>query len=105
MLENCAVEHGTMPFICTPTVYPKKFKYLPRVTMQQQLVCNDPRARYEVAKSISLRTVDTSTMAKASDEAELTDDDILCAALAYPPDIPHSFRAEVVVSVTLHMHM
>ena len=53
-----------------------KFKYLPRVMVQEQLVSNNPRASYEVTKSISLRMTDTNSVVKASDEVELTEDDI-----------------------------
>ena len=99
MFENCAVEHGTISFTSTLTV---KFKYLPSVMVQEKLlVYNDPRASYVVTKSISLRMAGTSSVAKASDEAELTEDDIPCAALADPLNS----RAEVVVSVTLYTHM
>ena len=54
--------------------------------VQERLVCDDPRASYKVTKSISLQMADTSRVAKASDEAELTEDDIPCAALADPLD-------------------
>ena len=62
--------------------YPVKFKYLPCVMVQEELVGNDPRASYEVTKSISIRMADTSSMVIASDEAELMENDISCAALA-----------------------
>ena len=52
--------------------------------VQEQLVCDNPRVSYKVTKSISLSMADTSSVAKASDEAELTEDDIPCAALADP---------------------
>ena len=60
--------------------------YLPCVMVQEQFICNNPRASYEVTKGISLQMADMSSMAKASDEAELTQDDIPCAALADPLD-------------------
>ena len=52
--------------------------------VQEQFVCDDPRASYEATKSISLQMVDTSSVTKASDEAELTEDNIPSAALADP---------------------
>ena len=64
-----------------------KFKCLPSVIVQEQLVCDVPRASYEVTKKhqfTSARMADTSGVAKASDEAELTENDILGAALADP---------------------
>ena len=56
-------------------------KYLPSVIVQERLVCYDPRARHEVIKHISLRVEDVSSVAKASDEATIMEDDILCAVL------------------------
>ena len=52
--------------------------------VQEQFVYDDPRASYKVTKSISLRMADTSSVTKASDEAELTEDDIASAAVADP---------------------
>ena len=67
-------------------IYPLKFKCLPHVMVQEQLVCDDSRASYEVTNSISLRMADTSSVAKALDEAELTEDNIPCSALTDPLD-------------------
>ena len=58
--------------------YPVKFTYLPHVIAQEQLVRDDPRVSY---KRISLRMADTSSVAKASDDAGLMKDDIPCAIL------------------------
>ena len=61
-----------------------KFKYLAHVMMKEQFVCDDPGARYEVTKSIGLWMADTSSVTKASIQAELTEDDIPSAAIADP---------------------
>ena len=52
--------------------------------VQKQLVRDDPRASYEVTKSVSLRMTDTSSVAKALYEAEFTEDDTPCAVLPNP---------------------
>ena len=67
--------------------YPEKFMCLPRVMVQEQLVSDYPRVSYKVTymcKGISLRIVDMSDVTKALDEAELTEDNIPCAARADP---------------------
>ena len=45
MFEKRAAEHGTILFYLY--TYPVKFKCLPRVMVQEQLVCDDPRTSYE----------------------------------------------------------
>ena len=52
--------------------------------VKEQFVCDDPSARFEVTKSISLRMADTSSVTKASIQAELTEDGIPSAAVADP---------------------
>ena len=54
--------------------------------VQEQLVCDNRRVSYKVTKSISLRMADTSSVVITLEEAELTEDDILCASLANPLD-------------------
>ena len=48
-IENHAVEHRYHFFYFY--IYPVTFKYLPPVMAQEQSVCDDPRASYEVTKS------------------------------------------------------
>ena len=49
--ECCSVEHSTVSFICTPIQQNLSTSHL--LIVQEQLVCYDPRASYEVTKSIS----------------------------------------------------
>ena len=84
MFENRAVEHGTVCFICTPILWNLS-------TCHMSLCKNSSSASIlekvtRLQKNISLWMADMSSVVKVSDKAELTEDDIPCAAVADPLD-------------------